>query len=208
MTAPDPAAAAPSPGTTGTQAGGSKLTSRRDATVEAVYGGARRLVRVVRTPLLAAAFSAGVPSLVLIASALPLGWPVNLLPLVVGAVGALVAGWALVRRKQLLAAVADPHQAAADIGRALSVTDLIARLGEQPATPAKSSRRAISRARGLWRGIQVGHDAWESLAELPSVAPFLPGRLRGLGWLLASCAVFAIVACVLTAITLVSLLVS
>jgi hypothetical protein len=65
----------------------------------------------------------------------------------------------------------------------------------------KTDLRPRQLARGLWSGVKVSAALHSRMTDVPALAPFFPGRLRGLAYLgfacLASTAILTIFAVVL-----------
>jgi len=109
---------------------------------------------------------------------------------------ALPSGWLAIRRRQLLGALQPPEQAGAEIYAVLS-TPLVwstvrTNLGEIAAARKRVPIRSLGR--WIWRGVKLTNDLL-GRADDSRLAPFLPGRLRGLvflaGWCLLSMVVLA-----------------
>lgn len=163
--------------------------------------------RRVRLPALIVGLVPVAPALFLVALAIVVETEFRYVAGAVAALGILMSGWLLVRRRQLLAAV-DPREAlAADIVYALDVADAWSE-GEEAWERVKEIGEdgwgPVRMLRALWTGFQFSQDLMERVTERPRLAPFMPTRLSGLVWLgawcLASTAVSALV--IVTAIGL------
>ncbi len=113
---------------------------------------------------------------------------------VLGLIGLVPAGWLTLRRIQLGRALQPPDAAVADLRRTFSAIDIADQLKTNllAMRGAPGSSRPRRLARGLWRGIRTGTATWDRLTDVPRLAPFLPGRLRGLALLIVACLASAV----------------
>jgi len=148
------------------------------------------VVARLRVPLLLVSVAPVLPGLAVEAIAIPTA---DSVAVVLGLLGLLPAVWLTVRRIQLGRALQPPEDAVADLRRTFSVTDIADQLKDNllAIRGVPGSTRPSRLARRLWRGIRTGTDAWDRITDVPRLAPFLPGRLRGLALLILSCLVSA-----------------
>jgi hypothetical protein len=113
---------------------------------------------------------------------------------VLGLIGLVPAGWLTLRRIQLGRALQPPDAAVADLRRTFSAIDIADQLKTNllAMRGAPGSSRPRRLARGLWRGIRTGTATWDRLTDVPRLAPFMPGRLRGLALLIVVCLASAV----------------
>ena len=146
------------------------------------------VVARLRVPLLLVSVAPVLPGLAVEAIAIPTA---DSVAVVLGLLGLLPAVWLTVRRIQLGRALQPPEDAVADLRRTFSVTDIADQLKDNllAIRGGPGATDGCCPARRLWRGIRTGTDAWDRITDVPRLAPFLPGRLRGLALLILSCLV-------------------
>ncbi len=107
---------------------------------------------------------------------------------------AVPSGWLAIRRRQLLGALQPPERAGAEIYAVLSAplvwSTLKGNLGEIAADRRRVPIRSLGRS--IWKGVKLTNDLL-GRADDSRLAPFLPGRLRGLVFLTGWCLVAAVV---------------
>jgi hypothetical protein len=149
-------------------------------------------------PLLAIVLVAAVPALAVVVIALLRPGPDDAFWLVLAAAGLVVAGWLEMRRRQLLAVSADPGALADAVRSVVTGQDLwdnvIRNVGTAgPGAAVKVRRsRPVRVLRGMWRGVQLT-GVLAQITDRPELAPLLPGRLRGLWFLVIACLITALV---------------
>ncbi len=149
------------------------------------------VVRRLRVPLLLVSLVPAIPAAALfIIGAVSGSW----IPVVLAAVGLLPSLWLTGRRRQLVVALHPPAAAVAE----LRATFNMAGVGEQLRSNLlqlrgqTTERRPRRLAGALWKGIKLGAGLYGRLSEVPRLAPFLPGRLRGLAFTAGACVVAAV----------------
>ena len=149
------------------------------------------VVRRLRWPLLVIAAAPLLPAVVLVvASAIRGGGDVPL-AYVVAALLLIPSGWLEIRRRQLLAALQPPEVAGAEIYAIVGSPEFWSQLRTNVGQLSDLGRGFGVRvlARKLWQGIKLTNVVRERVGENSRLAPFLPGRLRGLLLLTAACGV-------------------
>src|SRR6478609_7563611 len=156
------------------------------------------LIRATRLPWLAMVSIAAVPALLVIVIALLRPGPDDAFWLVLAAAGLVVAAWLELRRRQLLAVAADPVALADAVRSVVTGQDLwdnvIRNVGTAGLSAAVKVRRSrpVRILRGMWRGVQLT-GVLTQITDRPELAPLLPGRLRGLWFLIIANLITALV---------------
>lgn len=149
------------------------------------------VVRRLRLPLLIIAAAPLLPAAVLVIAAAVRGGADVPLAYVVAALLLAPSGWLEMRRRQLLAALKPPELAGAEIYAIVGAPEfwsqLRANLGQLTDLGRGLGLRPL--ARRLWTGIRLTNAVRERVGENSRLAPFLPGRLRGLLVLTVTCGV-------------------
>ena len=170
----------------------------RDRTIGQLVGVLVPLIRATRLPLLAIVLVAAVPALMVIVIALLRPGPDDAFWLVLAAAGLVVAGWLELRRRQLVAVASDPGALADAVRSVVTGQDLwdnvIRNVGTAGLGAAVKVRRSrpVRVLRGMWRGVQLT-GVLTQITDRPELAPLLPGRLRGLWFLVIACLITALV---------------
>jgi hypothetical protein len=175
----------------------------RDKTIGQLVALLVPLIRATRFPLLAVVLVAAVPALLVIVIALLRPGPDDGFWLVLAAAGLVVAGWLELRRRQLLAVASDPASLADAVRSVVTGQDLwdnvirnvgTARQGVGAVGAAVKVRRSrpVRVLKGMWRGVQLT-GVLTQITDRPELAPLLPGRLRGLWFLVIACLITALV---------------
>jgi hypothetical protein len=170
----------------------------RDRTIGQLVAVLVPLIRATRLPLLAIVLVAAVPALMVVVIALLRPGPDDAFWLVLAAAGLVVAGWLELRRRQLLAVSADPGALADAVRSVVTGQDLwdnvIRNVGTAGLGAAVKVRRSrpVRVLRGMWRGIALT-GVLTQITDRPELAPLLPGRLRGLWFLVIACLITALV---------------
>lgn len=170
----------------------------RDRTIGQLVAVLVPLIRATRLPLLAIVLVAAVPALAVVVIALLRPGPDDAFWLVLAAAGLVVAGWLEMRRRQLLAVSADPGALADAVRSVVTGQDLwdnvIRNVGTAGLGGAVKVRRSrpVRVLRGMWRGIALT-GVLTQITDRPELAPLLPGRLRGLWFLVIACLITALV---------------
>lgn len=149
------------------------------------------VVRRLRVPLLVVAAAPLLPAAVLVVAAAVRGGADVPLAYVVAVLLLIPSGWLEVRRRQLLSALQPPELAAAEIYAIVGSPEFWSQLRSNAGELADLSRGLGVRvlARKLWQGVQLTNAVRERVGDNSRLAPFLPGRLRGLLLLTAACGV-------------------
>lgn len=109
---------------------------------------------------------------------------------VLAVLGAIPSAWLAMRRRQLLASLQPPEEAGAEIYAVFSAPDLMTRIKSNLAEVAARGGRLRTVGGSLWKGVKLTNELRHRIGDSPRLAPFLPGRLRGLlflgGWCLLS----------------------
>jgi hypothetical protein len=161
------------------------------------------LIRATRVPLLAMVSIAAVPALLVIVIALLRPGPDDAFWLVLAAAGLGIAGWLELRRRQLLAVASDPAALADAVRSVVTGQDLwdnvirnvgVGRAGTTAIGAAVKVRRSrpVRILKGMWRGVQLT-GVLTQITDRPELAPLLPGRLRGLWFLIIASGITALV---------------
>jgi hypothetical protein len=180
----------------------------RDRTIGQLVALLVPLIRATRYPLLAVVLVAAVPACAVIVIALLRPGIDDPFWLVLAAAGLVVAGWLGLRRRQLLAVAQDPDALAAALSSMVSGRDMWAQVvdnvsaGRVGKAVAKRSR-PLRVLNGMWRGVQLT-GVLTQLTERPELLPLMPGRLRGIWFLIVAALITGVVLGV--AVLLVSLL--
>jgi hypothetical protein len=170
----------------------------RDRTIGQLVAALVPLIRATRLPLLAIVLVAAVPALMVVVIALLRPGPDDVFWLVLAVAGLVVAGWLELRRRQLLAVSADPGALADAVRSVVTGQDLwdnvIRNVGTAGLGAAVKVRRSrpVRVLRGMWRGVQLT-GVLTQITDRPELAPLLPGRLRGLWFLVIACLITALV---------------
>ena len=156
-----------------------------------VVGLLAAVVGRLRRPLLIIAAAPLLPAAVLVIATavrggadVPLGYVVAVLLLI-------PSGWLEVRRRQLSSALQPPELAGAEIYAIVGAPEFWSRLRTNLVrlTVARRGLGLRSLGRTLWQGIKLTNVLRERVGGNSRLAPFLPGRLRGLVLLTAACGV-------------------
>jgi hypothetical protein len=175
----------------------------RDKTIGQLVALLVPLIRATRFPLLAVVLVAAVPALLVIVIALLRPGPDDGFWLVLAAAGLVVAGWLELRRRQLLAVASDPASLADAVRSVVTGQDLwdnvirnvgTARQGVGAVGSAVKVRRSrpVRVLKGMWRGVQLT-GVLTQITDRPELEPLLPGRLRGLWFLIIANLITALV---------------
>ncbi len=197
---------------TGSAAGPESTASpgRKDTLVE-VVGLLGNIVGRMRTPLLLIVLLPAFPAAVLALAAANSGSPDREFGLGLAVIGMIPSAWLAVRRWQLVTALVPAATAVAQLRAAFSVVDVAGRVKDNllQMRRQKTDLRPRQLARGLWSGIKVSAAVHSRMTNVPALAPFFPGRLRGLAYLgfacLASAAVLTVFAVALVIASFVGL---
>ncbi len=203
-------------------AGAAAAVERRLIEFVGLLGG---VIALLRKPLLITSLLPVIPAVILIGVGLITAqW----FPAVVAVIGLAPSAWLTVRRRQLVSALQPPAAAVRDLKQALGGGELGSRLlvnlrtlvggpeapvaGRQVAgstapdsAPSRARRTGPTPRRiagSVWRGVKLGSDLYAQLTDIPRLAPFLPGRLRGLAFLSSACVVAAVALTVLLVLVL------
>lgn len=169
----------------------------RDRTIGQLVAVLVPLIKATRYPTLLVVLLAAVPALAVIGVSLLRPGPDDPFWLVLGAAGLIVAGWAALRRRQLLAIAQDPTALAAAFASVLTGRDMRDQLLRN-LRPGRVGVAVAGRSRplrilgGLWRGVQMT-GVLTQITDRPELAPLLPGRLRGLWFIGIACLIAAVV---------------
>src|SRR6478752_824250 len=166
----------------------------RDKTIGQLVTVLVPVIRATRLPLLAVVLVAAVPALMVIVIALLRPGPDDAFWIVLAAAGLVVAGWLELRRRQLLAVGSDPAALADAVRSVVTGQDLwdnvirnvgVGRAGTTAIGAAVKVRRSrpVRILKGMWRGVQLT-GVLTQITDRPELAPLLPGRLRGLWFLM------------------------
>jgi hypothetical protein len=159
--------------------------------IQQVLGDVVRLlgavVRRLRTPLLLVCLAPLVVGAALVAVTLWRGGPDVPLVLVLLVPAWIPPLWLIVRRRQLLAALQPPDEAAAQIYAAISSPQVWSRVKGNLGEVARTRPKVRSLGRSIWGGVTLPGNLRRVADGSPRLAPFLPARLRGLALLGASC---------------------
>ncbi len=166
---------------------------RRDGAVANVLSRFGALASKLQLPLLVAACAPVAPAVVALILAVWMDWPDRALALIFGVAGLILPAWLLMRRRQLLVPLRDPLRAADDVIAAFAISSVLEQAAAQVTTLPASPRRALVQARRAWTRLNLGRQVYSRLTGLPAVAPFLPGRLRGIGILVGLSVALAVV---------------
>jgi hypothetical protein len=169
----------------------------RDRTIGQLVALLVPLIRATRLPLLAVMLLAAAPAVLVIVIALLRPGPDDAFWLILAAAGLVVAGWLGLRRRQLLGIADDPEGLADALTSVVTGHDLwdtlIRNVGTKAAGAAVVRRsRPVRMLKGLWRGVQLT-GVLTQITDRPELAPLLPGRLRGLWFLVIACLITALV---------------
>ena len=112
--------------------------------------------------------------------------------------------WLAVRRRQLASALQPSDEAATQIYAAIASPEVWSRVKGNLGEVARARPKFRSLGRAIWSGVKLSGSLRDMAAGSPRLAPFLPGRLRGLvllgAWCLASTG-FLLVLLVVKALT-------
>ena len=170
----------------------------RDKTIDRLVRVLVPVIRATRVPLLVVVLIAALPSVLLIALALLRPGPDDPFWIVVAVVGLVVAAWLGVRRHQLLAIAAAPEALADAFASTVTGRDVWERAAKNltagrvvaAARPRRS--RPLRLLNGMWRGIKLT-GVLQQLVDRDELAPLMPGRLRGIGFLVVACLIAGVV---------------
>lgn len=169
-------------------------TTARDRTISQLVALLVPLIRATRYPLLAVVLVAAVPAGAVIVIALLRPGIDDPFWLVLAAAGLVVAGWLALRRHQLLAVAQDPDALATALSSLVSGRDMWAQVVDN-VSAGRVGKAVARRSRplrvlnGMWRGVQLT-GVLTQLTERPELLPLMPGRLRGM-WFLIIAALIA-----------------
>jgi hypothetical protein len=175
-------------------AGGTAVTGRAAAVerraVELV-GLLGALIARLRRPLLVLTLLPVVPAAALLVVAIVVGAGS---PAVVALAGLVAPAWLTVRRRQLVRALVPADAAVADLRRTFDLAAIGAQLRDNLLRPGAGSSALRPRALAgtLWRGVSSTAALHNRVTDVSRLAPFLPGRLRGLAFLGIACVVSAV----------------
>lgn len=173
----------------GPMAGGLAAVERRAVEVVGLLGG---LIARLRTPLLAVTLLPALPAVGLLIAAAVVG---TATPAVIAIAGLVAPAWLTVRRRQLVAALVPADAAVADLKRTFDLAAIGGQLRDN--LRRQDGRRLSLRPRALagsvWRGISTTAALHGRVTDVPRLAPFFPGRLRGLAFLAIACVVSGVV---------------
>lgn len=169
-------------------------TTARDRTISQLVALLVPLIRATRYPLLAVVLVAAVPAGAVIVIALLRPGIDDPFWLVLAAAGLVVAGWLALRRHQLLAVAQDPDALATALSSLVSGRDMWTQVVDN-VSAGRVGKAVARRSRplrvlnGMWRGVQLT-GVLTQLTERPELLPLMPGRLRGM-WFLIIAALIA-----------------
>ncbi|WP_111766646.1 hypothetical protein [Nakamurella deserti] len=173
----------------GPVAGGLATVERRAVEVVGLLGG---LIARLRTPLLAVTLLPLLPAVGLLIAAVVVG---TATPAVIAIAGLVAPVWLTVRRRQLVTALVPADAAVADLKRTFDLAAIGGQLRDN--LLRQDGRRLSLRPRALagsvWRGISTTAALHGRVTDVPRLAPFFPGRLRGLAFLSIACVVSGVV---------------
>ena len=166
------------------------------------------VVSLLRTPILLICMTPVVAALILIGFTVVHGGPAVPYLFGVALVGILPAAWLAIRRHQLITALTPPDVAVAEISTALAPTELWSRVKDNlRKLPTGRRLRLRMLPAGIWRGIRLTAELREQLTGIPRLAPFLPGRLKGIVILAAWCLITALALGAITVLRILTALV-
>ncbi|MEO5834996.1 MAG: hypothetical protein ABJA16_07005 [Nakamurella sp.] len=169
----------------------SRAAAVQQRAVELVgLGGA--LIGRLRTPLLVLTLLPVVPAVVLVVVSVGVGVAT---PAVVAVLGLVAPGWLTVRRRQLVTALVPADAAVADLRRTFDLSEIGGRVRDNllHSGGQRLTLRPRALAGSVWKGVKVTADLHRRFTDVPRLAPFLPGRLRGLAFLAIACVVSGVV---------------
>ena len=179
------------PAGVGLRAAIARVPAQAQKTVNDVVRLLAAVVRRLRLPLLLVAAAPLLPAVVLIVASAVRGGSDVPLAYVVAVLLLIPSAWLELRRRQLLAALQPPEQAGAEIYAIVGAPEfwmqLRSNLGELTDLGRGLGLRSLGRR--LWQGIKLTNAVRERVGENSRLAPFLPGRLRGLLMLTVACGV-------------------
>lgn len=144
----------------------------------------------LRTPLLVVCLAPVVVGISLVVVTLARGGPDVPVVVVVVAIAWIAPSWLAVRRSQLIRAVSKPDQTGDQLYAAFGPGPVWNRLRDNLIATVSGRTRLAGLGRVIWRGVRLSTGLRTLAADSPVLAPFFPGRLRGLvllsGWCLAS----------------------
>ncbi len=170
-------------------AGRGAAVQQRAVELVGLLGG---LIARLRRPLLWVSLLPVPPAVALLVAAVVAGTPT---PAVVAVAGLVAPLWLTVRRRQLVTALVPADAAVAELRRTFD----LAAIGTQLRDNLRGQGdRALSLRPGalagtVWRGVSATAAVHGRVTDVPRLAPFLPGRLRGLGFLVIACVVSGVV---------------
>ncbi len=169
----------------------------RDRTIGQLVALLVPLIKATRYPLLIVLLAAAVPAVAVIVIALLRPGPDDGFWLFLGGVGLVVAAWFGLRRNQLLAIARDPEALADALASVVSGRDMWGQL-VQNVSAGKVGAAAVRRSRplrvlrGMWRGVQLT-GVLTQITERPELTPLMPGRLRGMWFLVVACLITSVI---------------
>ncbi len=169
----------------------------RDRTIGQLVALLVPLIRATRLPLLAIVLVAAVPAFLVIVIALLRPGPDDGFWLVLALAGLVVAGWLALRRHQLLGTAKDPDALTDAVRSVVTGHDMLDTVirnvgsGRVGATVVRRSR-PLRILRGMWRGVALT-GVLSQITDREELAPLLPGRLRGLWFLVIACLITGLV---------------
>lgn len=170
-------------------AGRAAAIERRAVELVGLLGG---LIARLRTPLLVVTLLPAAPAAALLVIAAVVG---QLTPALVALAGLVAPVWLTVRRRQLVRALVPADAAVADLKRTFDLAEIGGQLRDNLLRPGggRLTFRPRALAGTVWRGVGGTAALYGRVTDVPRLAPFLPGRLRGLGFLSIACVVSAVV---------------
>jgi len=195
---PSPPVPSPTPAPSRARRAVASAAVARDKTIDRLVRVLVPVIRATRVPLLVVVLIAALPSVLLIALALLRPGPDDPFWIVVAVVGLVVAAWLGVRRHQLLAIAAAPEALADAFASTVTGRDVWERAAKNltagrvvaAARPRRS--RPLRLLNGMWRGIKLT-GVLQQLVDRDELAPLMPGRLRGIGFLVVACLIAGVV---------------
>lgn len=169
----------------------------RDRTVGQLVALLVPLIRATRYPLLIVLLAAAVPAVAVIVVALLRPGPDDGFWIFLGVGGLIVAAWFGMRRNQLLAIAQDPDALADALTSVVSGRDMWEQLVQNVSTGSVGAvavrrSRPLRVLRGMWRGVQLT-GVLTQITERPELTPLMPGRLRGMWFLVLACLITSVV---------------
>lgn len=150
------------------------------------------LIARLRTPLLVLTLLPVVPAVALLVVAVVVGVAT---PAVIAVLGLIAPAWLTVRRRQLVRALVPADTAVAELKRTFDLAAIGGQLRDNLLRSGgeRLALRPRALAGSLWKGVKVTADLHGRFTDVPRLAPFMPGRLRGLALLAIGCVISAAV---------------